>query len=131
MARGAHTRKPVITPQQKRAVELFKQNMLSGGTKTILEILLEAGYSESSANQQTHVMAGIRPHLQPFLQEMEEHRTEVLALMRKRFKRADYGALVRGFDILTHNLQLLAGKPTHNIALSGDRRAELEALIET
>lgn len=130
MARGAHTRKPVITPQQKRAVELFKQHLLSNGTKSFEEILVEAGYSPESARQQSNVMAGIRPHLQPFIDQMTAHRQVVLDRMEKRVKRADYPALVRALDVLTKGIQLLGGRPTTIAALSDERRTELEALLD-
>lgn len=129
MVRGAHKRKPVITPQQKRAVELFKLNIVSGGTKSITDILLEAGYSEETARQQVNVMVGIKPHLQPFIDEMTEHREEVMKKMRTKIGGASYSDLVRSLDVLTHNIQLLGGKPTENLALSPQRRAQLEALV--
>ena len=130
MPRGAHTRPPIITPQQKRAVELFKQNTLGGTGKSVEAILLEAGYSEESAKQQTNVMAGIRPHLQPFMERMIAHREAVLSKMEERIDKADYADLTRALDKLTHNIQLLGGKPTGNVILTDARRAELEELID-
>jgi hypothetical protein len=130
MGRGAHTRPPLITPQQKRAVELFKKNMLSSGTKSIHDILLEAGYAPETARQHSHAMAGIRPHLADFIQEMEDHRAKVMEAMKTKILSADYADLVRGLDVLTKNIQLLGGKPTANFALTDERRAELDALAD-
>jgi hypothetical protein len=130
MGRGAHTRKPVITPQQKRAVELFKQNILAGGTKSFQDILLEAGYSEETARQQVNVMAGIKPHLQDFITEMEEHRKVVIEKMKTRIDSASYSDLVTSLDKLTKNIQLLGGKPTGNFVLTEERRKELEAIAD-
>lgn len=113
---------------QKRAVDLFKRNVLSGGTKKLIDIFREAGYSEETANQQSNIMAGLMPHLADFLAEMEDHRAKVLERMKSKVLTADYGDLVRGLDVLTKNIQLLGGKPTANLTLTDERRAELEAL---
>ncbi len=123
-------RPPLITPQQKRAVELFKQNMLTSGTKSFQDILLEAGYSEETARQQSNVMAGIKPHLADFIEEMKEHRDVVMERMKGQVQSADYASLVRAVDVLTRNIQLLGGKPTSNVLLTDERRAELDALID-
>ena len=129
MARGEPAkRKITITPQQKRAVELFKQNMLSGGQKSFEQILIEAGYSPASARQQSNIMAGIRPHLASFIEEMEEHREVVIERMKGKVETADCASLVRALDVLTHNIQLLGGRPTGNLTLTDERRAQLDAL---
>src|SRR2546423_898624 len=86
-------RKPLITPQQTRAIELIKENILKGGTHSMVEILVEAGYSEESARQQSNIMAGIRPHLQPTIEWMEEHRKRVQAEMEGKLWSADYAEL--------------------------------------
>lgn len=130
MGRGEPKRPPLITPQQKRAVELFKQNMLADGSKSIEAILLEAGYAPESAKQQSNVMAGIKPHLKTFIEEMEEHREVVITRMKQKVDTAEYGELTRALDVLTRNMQLLGGKPTHNVSLTDERRSELDKLID-
>jgi hypothetical protein len=128
--RGAPTRPPFITPQQQRAVDLFEQNIVAGGTKTIEEILVEAGYSEQSARQQTNVMAGIKPHLQPTLEWMEQHRQAVQEKMTNLIGTATYDELRKALDSLTHNIQLLGGKPTQHIAIAAEVRHKIDLLIE-
>jgi hypothetical protein len=123
-------RNPAITPQQKRAIELFKQNMLTNGTRSYEEILIQAGYSKESARQQSNVMAGIKPHLAEFIDEMKEHRDVVIERMKTQVNSADYSSLVRAVDVLSRNIQLLGGKPTHNVLLTDERRAELDGLID-
>lgn len=131
MARGVPgKRKPAIGPHQKRAIELLKKQLLSGGTKTIEEILLDAGYAPESARQQMNVMIGIRPHLQPFIKKMEAHRERVLERMENKVDIANYGELVRSLDVLTKNIQLLGGKATQKIEVDDERRAALDALID-
>ena len=50
--------------------------------------------------------------------------------MEKKIDLAHYEDLARALNILTHNIQLLGGKPTQNIAISADVRARLDELID-
>ena len=126
--RGTSTNR--MRPTQKRAIALFQQQVLSGQYKSIEDTLLEAGYAPESAKQIINVMAGIRPHIEPIVREMEEHRTEVMARMRETFSRATYGELVRSLDVATRNIRLLTGKSTHNFALQAEHRHRLDQLID-
>jgi hypothetical protein len=120
-----------LGPLAKRAVVLFQQQALSGQFKPIEDTLLEAGYAPNSARQITNVMAGIRPHVEPIVQEMEEHRQTVMTNMKDKVGRATYGELVRSLDVTTRNIRLLTGKSTHNFALQAEHRHKLDALIES
>lgn len=120
---------PRMRPAQKKAIELFRAQVLSGNYKSIEETLLEAGYAEASAKQITNVMLSIRPHIEPVVQEMEDHRKEVMARMRETFSKATYGELVRSLDVTTRNIRLLTGKSTQNFAIDATVRAQLEQLL--
>jgi hypothetical protein len=61
---------------------------------------------------------------------MEEHRVKVQEQMVGKIDKASYAELVRSLDVLTHNLQLLGGKPTATIGLTDEDRARLDNLIE-
>jgi hypothetical protein len=123
--------RPKPTPQQQRAIDLFLENLLNGGTKSITEILIEAGYSPASADQYTNIMVGIRPHLEPFVERMEKHRERVMTQMEARIEKAEYRDLARSLDILTHNIRLLSGKSTQNVGvIVEERRRELDRLLE-
>lgn len=113
-----------------RAVHLFTEQALSGVYKPVEDTLLEAGYAPQSARQITNVMIGIRAHVEPIVQEMEEHRQAVMANMTDKVGRASYGELVRSLDVTTRNIRLLIGKSTHNFALQAEHRHKLDALIE-
>lgn len=119
------------TPMQARAIALFQENIVTNGTKTVEAILLEAGYDPDSAKQQTNIMAGIKPHLEPIVQEMEELRVEAMARMRKTIKGASYGEVTRAVHTLTHNIRLLSGKSTANVAMiTREQRERIDELIE-
>ena len=122
--------KPKPTAQQKRAIALFQREILKGDGKSIAAILLEAGYAPESARQETNIMAGIKPHIAPFVERMEAHRQRVMERLEAKVDDAGYADLVRSLDVLTHNIQLLGGKPTANVALSAEVRAAIDHLIE-
>src|SRR5437762_2742051 len=123
--------KPKPSLQQKRFIELFKKNVLTSGTKGIKEMMEEAGYAPESVRQYSNIMAGIRPHLDPFVQRMDAHREKVMTKMEEKVDMADYASLTRSLDVLTENMRLLTGKTTSNVGvIVGDRRGEIDRLID-
>jgi hypothetical protein len=128
MAKGT---RPTPTPQQKRFIALFKQNVLSGGTKSLKDLMREAGYSDESVRQYSNIMAGLKPHLDPFVERMERHRDAVMTAMEEKVAEARYGELVRGLDTTVKGIRLLTGKSTANVGvIVGERRNELDRLLE-
>ena len=122
--------KPQLTELQTRAVALFRENMYAEKPKPLYALLEEAGYAPESARQWTNIWAGIKQHVEPIVQEMEEHREQVLAMMREKIGQATYGELVRSLDVTTRNIRLLTNKSTHNFALDASHRLRIEQLIE-
>jgi hypothetical protein len=125
--RGTSTK---VTPLMKKAIDLFQTQVFAGEYKPIEDTLLEAGYSPESARQVSNVMAGIKPHVEPIVAEMEEHRQAVMARMKATVDRATYGELTRSLDVTTRNIRLLSGKSTQNFALLAEHRHRLDILIE-
>lgn len=130
--RDGRGKKPKTTAMQDRAIFLIKQNLFSSDPRPLPVLLLEAGYSQESVRQWTNIWLGIKPHVDPVVQQMEEHRNEVLERMRTKdvFERATYGELARSADIMTRNIRLLTGKSTHNFELHAEHRHRLDALID-
>lgn len=112
----------MATPKQIKAAKLLSENLGSKNPKTIEEVLLEVPYSESVSRQQSSVMEGIRPLLDPFVQKLLNHRSKVVDRMEKLLPETKYSELTHSFDILTKNTQLLQGKTTENtvVLLTGD-----------
>lgn len=102
----------IQTDKQRKLVKLLSENVGLPKPKTMLEMMLDAGYSEETARQQTGILNGIREELDPIVAELEAHRTEVLARMRKEFSKARYRDLSDSMDKLTKQVQLLSGKAT-------------------
>lgn len=102
-----------LTEKQKKMIKLFTENIGSSKkTKTLKAMMLEAGYSESSANQQTSLLSPIRDRMKTVVDKLEKEREEILKEMVNKRKKANYSDLVKGLDITTKNIQLLGGKPT-------------------
>jgi hypothetical protein len=75
-------------------------------------------------------MAGIKPHLAETLEWMKRHRMMVMDQMDLKIDDAAYDELRKSLEALTHNIQLLGGKPTANIAIAADVRHRIDVLIE-
>ena len=116
---------------QKRFIALFQDNLLSNGTKTLQELLAEAGYSSASVQQFSNVMAGLRPHTDPLIARLDKLRDAAMERMEATVGRADYADVSRAVHTLTHNIRLLTGKTTSNLGvIVRERRRELDDLIE-
>ena len=122
------TSKP--TRLQQKATELLLAEILKPTNKSMVEILMDAGYAPESARQWTNIMEGIRPHLQPTLDWMEMHRAKIMAKMDQHIEFATYDELRKSLEALTHGIQLLGGKPTANIAIGVAVRRRIDELIE-
>lgn len=102
----------IQTDKQRKLVKLLSENVGLAKPKTMLEMMLEAGYEESTARQQTGILNGIREELEPIVHQMEKHRDEVIKDMVKKMPKAKYGDLTNALDKLTKNIQLLSGGRT-------------------
>lgn len=102
----------IKTDKQRKLVKLISENVGLRKPKTMMEILREAGYSESVARQQSSILVGVREDLDPIVDELEKHRVEVVKRMRKEFSKARYRDLTDSLDKVTKNIQLLSGKAT-------------------
>jgi|ERR1051325_879879 hypothetical protein len=104
------------TDKQRKLVKLLSENLGREKPMTMLEMMLAAGYEESSARQQSTILVGIREELAPIVRKMEEHRDQVIADMIRKMPKAKYRDLTDALDKLTKNIQLLSGKATENLA---------------
>lgn len=102
----------IQTDKQRKLVKLIAENVGLEKPKTLMQMMLEAGYAEETARQQSGILAGIREELDPIVTELEAHRTEVLKRMRKEYSKARYRDLSDSLDKLTKQVQLLSGKAT-------------------
>jgi hypothetical protein len=120
----------IQTDKQRKLVRLLSENLGLEKPKTLIQILLESGYSEESARQQSTILAGVREELAPIVKEMQDHRANVIKQMVIKMPKADYRALTDSLDKLTKNIQLLSGGATANIAAKVHISEEKRALVD-
>ena len=106
-----------MTEKQKKLVKEFSENFgKKGFTKTIEQMMIDAGYEESTAKQQSATLVGIREELKPIVEQLEAKRQIAINKISDEklddTKARDLAYIV---DILTKNIQLLSGKDTEII----------------
>lgn len=106
--------KKKLTEHQKKLIRLITDNLgNSEPAKTLEELMLEAGYSPESARQQSNIMAGIRPQLDPIIEKLQARRDKAAeAITDKKLDKASARDSAYVVDVLTKNIQLLSGKAT-------------------
>lgn len=107
----------IRTEKQKKLVLLISENLGLAKPKTMMQMMLEAGYEESVARQQSSILVGIREDLDPIVQRLIEHRERVMDQLTKKLSQAKYHNLVDAMDKLTKAIQLLSGKATEHTAI--------------
>jgi len=104
-----------MTPKKRKLLRIISENLgKEGFTKTMCEMMIEAGYSKNSALQQTAILAGIQEELKPISDKLDELREKAIKRLNdgNLTDKANYRDLVDGIDKLTKNIQLIKGKPT-------------------
>ncbi len=109
--------KRLDTIKQQRLVNLISDNLgkTSGDIRTMTEIMIIAGYSRTTANQQTRTLKGIKEKLEPIVNQMKAQSQGMIKRLDKTIDKAGFRDLVSGVDIMTKNIKLLSGDATENI----------------
>ena len=111
-----------LTEKQKKLIKLITENLNSRGfTKTMKDILLEAGYSESTARRQQETLNAIKDETEPITNKILEERDAAVKAMKGKRKNAKYRDLVDAVDKLTKAANLLGGKPTEVLKIDDDQ----------
>lgn len=117
MGKLLHKTKERNTIRAQKLVGLISDNLGNPeGGRTMYEMMVEAGYSESTARQQTNILAGIRPKLRPLVAQLESAREAALALLPLKITKASYRDLVTAIDRFNASIALFDGEPTSRIA---------------
>ena len=112
-----------LTPKQQKLVLLLKQTLLDkNGTKTLEQMMIEAGYSPKTADKPSQKVLNspvVQEELQDFIKQLDEKARMALRLLTeskvKSSSGRDIGYLV---DILTKNKQLLSGNDTERKSIN-------------
>lgn len=126
---GLVVQKPRQQPslRAQKAVSL----VLNGSSKAAA--LRKAGFSEAVATQPHKVFASlsVKPLIDPVIAKMQKERDEVMKLMVKKRKNANYAVLAMTLRSLNHDIQVLSGRPTEIIdkPLESEEEAFLRELL--
>ena len=113
-----------LTEKQKKLIKLISENINSRGfTKTMTDMMLEAGYSKSMAKRQQATLESIEKETEPIVQTILEERDAAIKAMKGKRKDAKYRELAETVERLTKVAQLLGGKPTEILKV-GDNDLE-------
>lgn len=123
----------MLTPKQQKFIELIIVNYGSvGKRKTLKELMLEAGYSESSAtNPQLIITEEMQSKISPVIDKMENIRTRALdRITDDKLDSASARDNASIADVMTKNTQLLSGGKTENIGIIALSKEEKDSLLK-
>ena len=106
-----------LTPKQQKLVSLLKQELSKqGGTKTLAEIMILAGYSPETARKPSEKVLnapGVKEATEEFIEELDKKaRLAVGAITPDKLKKSSMRDNAYVADIMVKNKQLLSGKET-------------------
>lgn len=116
--------KKTLTQRQQKLLDIISENLGNkGSTKSMYKMMLEAGYSESSAKQQSTLLAGIEDELDSIVSKLEKARDRAIERLEETVGKAEYRDLSNAIDKFTKQIQLLSGEATerHSVELQETR----------
>jgi len=140
-------RKPVVTTKksskkdtqrQQKLVKILSVNIgTENSHKTMYDMMIEAGYAETTARQQSGVLAGIkeRREVKDIVTRLEGIvQNAVKALEEKDFSKIDATAIARIVKDMNHDIELLSGRPTERddgeLSLNPEDREMLDKILD-
>ncbi len=109
----------MATPKQEKLIRLILDNIGARGlTKTMGELLAEAGYSESIQKNPYLILNSetIQEGLVDVANDMDKIRRKALnELMARDIEKEPYRDVVKAVDVMTKNHQLLTGGDTERV----------------
>src|SRR3990167_11363908 len=112
-----------LTPKQQKLVILLKQTLLDkNGTKTLEQLMLEAGYSPKTADKPSQKVldsAVVQAELKDFIDQLDEKARMALRSITQK-KLDNSSARDSGYvaDIMVKNKQLLSGNDTEKKSIT-------------
>lgn len=111
----------MLTPKQQKFVDLLIDNYgKKGKTKSLGALMIEAGYSETSAiNPKLLITPEMMDAISPVLEKMEKIRTKALdSITDEKLENSNPRDNAYIIDTLTKNIQLLSGKETERAGVT-------------
>jgi len=110
----------MLLPKQQKLIEIIVENSgKKGFTKSLGEMIIEAGYSEETAkNPKQIITEEMKAELNPIIEKMEEVRKKAINnITDKKLKDSSARDNTYIADVLTKNIQLLTGGKTENVGV--------------
>lgn len=108
----------MATPKQEKLIKLISENLRNTeGTKTLGELMLEAGYSESQSKSPSQIIGSdaVQEGLSEVINDLEILRKKALTELKTRdLEKEPMRDVVKAIDTYTKNHQLLIGGSTEN-----------------
>lgn len=126
----------MATQKQQKLINLIVANLGNvKETKTMKELMLEAGYSKSQSTNPYQILESetIQEGIQPFVDKLLRERERIMdELAQRDISDERYKDMVDSMDKFTKNAQLLSGGHTENVKhdLSDYTDAELAKLAD-
>ena len=118
------------TQKQLKLIELLKENIAkTGKRKTLGELFLEAGFSESTSKQPSNIMKSetIKQGMADYINSLNDKRKQALFHMTdKKLKQSKARDLAYIGDLFTKNIQLLGGGATERIQITQEEQEEVD-----
>jgi len=105
-----------MTPKQEKLINLISENLGNPeNTRTLGELMLEAGYSESMSKSPYQIIGSetIQEGIKPIIDQLEEIRQKAIVALKEKDPTGEpYKDIASVLDTITKNIQLLSDKPT-------------------
>src|SRR3990167_6546433 len=109
------------TQRQKKLITLIIQNLgTPNNTKTMGELMLEAGYSESQSRYPSRIFNSpvVQDGISDFVGKLDDKRKQAVThITETKLKKSSGRDLAYITDILTKNHQLLTGGSTEKVSI--------------
>ena len=116
-----------LTQKQQKLISLILENIGNTGfTKTMYQMMLEAGYSKKTAQVQSLTLASIEDELKPIVNQLDKKRQKMIDKLDKTIDSATFRDLTDGIDKMTKNIQLLSGGATDRIVITDKEKQEVD-----
>ncbi len=126
--------KRLKTAKQKKLIKLISENL--GGKKggrTMKSMMLEAGYSESMANQQSSVLCLIKESKEfgDYIERLENMREKLMKRMEDTIDEASHSEVSASLARTENIILLASGRPTANVKiLSEEDKEKMDSLFK-
>ena len=122
-----------MTDKQRKFQELLTQNIGNKKSKSLYSMLIESGYSEAGAKQQTNALIAAKNAGNDILEVMKERRKKAMeCVTNKKLTASNAKDITDITDKLTKNIQLLSGGATDRnaIVIGDNEKLAIENLLK-